>query len=146
MKKALVTIGKKQYSDRQIKSLQAIIKQNYRTHISHEKLIVLWNVIEEDRVKNDSGFQTLIVIENELDVVQEILDSMVKYSTRDWRAITGKEGRDVFLKFTKSLKIRELVYDKIEHFSRLTKTAYSIRLVLSLCFSYPRKGFFMFRS
>ena len=99
MNKILVTVGKKQFSKRQIRSLEQIIRQNYRQYVHPTKLLVLWNMVPQGNMYNDFKEQqpSILVIECEKGFAQNKREQMFQSCMHDWVAITGQDINDVVI-------------------------------------------------
>lgn len=111
MRKALITIQDNQFSETQIQQLDAILKDNYREHVSQEKLLSIWcHVPEGQAYTNYQGSQSsIITIECENNFSQPQREQMLKSCASQWQAITGQNSDQIMLALVEENLFRDLL-------------------------------------
>ena len=148
MKKILITVGEGQFSERQIKSLQSLIVQNYRTYIAIEPVLVLWNQVPNENVYHDykEGQTSILVIECEENFEQTQRVKMFQACTGDWLRITGQRIDQLIISIPDTRVFNALLQRNSKYLTAAGKLEYFIRLAMNLLSSRISKGYHTFHS
>ncbi len=147
MQKVIVTIGAKQFSDRQLKSLQTVIYQNYQTHLSASRPKVIWYKIRLSRLKatGRNNYQTVVAIECDSEIKNFQKTQMIKDCIKDWKTITGQKDEDLVFKFESSLSLKQLVANKSGRKKGLLTLLQLLIISIEMPLSYFTKGYWSLR-
>ena len=148
MKKILITAGENQFSKKQIKSLESLIIQNYKTYISHEKVCVIWSRVQMDDVSRNykKGQPSILVIECHEQLGQDQRVDMFKICTHDWLRITGQSIDQLVISVLETPVFSTLLQRNSKCLSVIGKSKYHLKLVLGLAWSRVSKGYYSFSS
>lgn len=148
MKRIVVTVGKNQFSKRQIKSLEFLILQNYRNCISSEQIRVVWNQVPFKNIyhDNENGQPTILLIECKPDLEQECRLEMFQSCTSDWLSITGQRVDQLIISILDSTTFNALLERNSQQLTKWGKIAYYLRLRLQILSSPLLKGYSTFYS
>lgn len=148
MKKVLITIGGGQFSKRQIKSLQSLIVQNYRTHIAIEPVLVLWNQVPVENIYHDyqKGQSSIIAIESEENLDQARRVEMFQTCTKDWLNITGQRLDQLVIAVLDTPVFNSLLGRNYKYLTQPGMLKYFGRLFISMLSSRVSKGYYAFYS
>ena len=148
MNRALVTIGKNQFSKQQIRSLEQVIKQNYTRYISSEKLMVLWNLVPQGNMYNDYQEQqpSILAIECDEGLGQERRVNMFQACMQDWVAITEQDINDMIISVLERPTFQALLDRSSHHLTTFGKWRYRSHLLSSLLLSRIFNKYYSFSS
>ena len=144
MKKILITTGEDQFSRRQIKSLQYLIEQNYRTYISNEKTRIIWSEVVIDNLFHNYKKEqnTILIMECKKGVGQEQRAQMCQACSRDWLRITGQGIDQLVIGILETLVFSALLQRNSQCLSVMGKMRYHIKIAINLLWSRISKGYF----
>ncbi|OJJ23905.1 hypothetical protein BKI52_06025 [marine bacterium AO1-C] len=148
MNRALIAIGKGQFSKQQIRSLEQVIKQNYKRYVSTEKLMVLWNLVPQGNMYNDYQEQqpSIIAIECEEGFVQAKRVNLFQTCMQDWVAITQQDINNVVISVLEKPTFNALLNRNNQHLTTLGKWQYRMHLLSSLLISKVLNKYYSFSS
>ena len=148
MQVILITIGKNQFTDSQIRSLEHIVQQHYRTHISNAGTRVLWNQVpKEDSYRNYQQKQpSIISMGCEVGFDQEKRVRMFQNCLEDWLAITGQYPDDLIIAILEQPIFEALLRRVGQQLTGLGKLKFYIHMLCNLVFNKTRKEYFAFDS
>ncbi|MDN5201277.1 hypothetical protein QQ008_07890 [Fulvivirgaceae bacterium BMA10] len=148
MKKILITISEGQFSKRQILSLESLIRQNYKTHISADPLLVIWNQVPAGNIFHDykNGQPSILVIESNENIEQHQRVEMFEACTRDWLQITGQRIDQLIISVLDTPVFNKLLQRNSKHLTIPGKVKYFLRLGTDLLSSRTFKGYYTFNS
>ena len=148
MKKILITVGEGQFSERQVKSLQSLIIQNYWTHIAIEPVLVLWNQVPVENVYHDykEGQPSILIIECEKNLEQTQRVEMFQACTEDWLRITGQRMNQLIISILDVRVFNALLQRNSKYLTAAGKLGYFFRLAMNLLSSRILKGYYSFHS
>ena len=148
MKNALITVGKNQFSKRQIRSLEYVIRHNYKQYINSEKIRILWNKVPQGNMYNDYQEQqpSILMIECEEGLVQKKREHLFQVCMQDWVAITGQDINDVVISVLESQTFNALLNRNSNNLTTFGKWRYRIHLLSSLLISRIFNKYYSFSS
>ena len=148
MNRALIAIGQDQFSRQQIRSLEQVIKQNYKRYVSSEKLMVLWNLVPQGNMYNDYQEQqpSIIALECDEGFAQEKRVNMFQACMQDWVAITQQDINDVVISVLESPTFNALLNRSSHHLTTFGKWRYRVHLLSSLLISRALNKYYSFSS
>lgn len=148
MKKILATISEGQLSSRQIKSLESYLHHNYRSHVGHEKVMIIWNQVPPKNIYHDyrNGQPSILLIECDKGLDQHQRVKMFEACTQDWLAITGQTINQLIISVLETPEFNALLNRNSKYLTLIGKAKYFSRLIPSLLTSKRSKGYYTFRS
>ncbi|UOY06142.1 hypothetical protein L0P88_19725 [Muricauda sp. SCSIO 64092] len=148
MQLILITIGKNQFTDSQIRSLEHIVQQHYRTHISNVSTRILWNQVPKgDSYKDYQQKQpSIISVGCEVGFDQEKRVRMFENCSEDWLAITGQDQEDLVIAILEQPIFEAFLKWNSQQLTGLGKLKFYIHILSSLVFNKTRKEYFAFDS
>ncbi|NAS29493.1 hypothetical protein GTQ40_00775 [Flavobacteriaceae bacterium R38] len=148
MNKALITIIKGQFSDAQIRSLEQIVLQNYRIHISKGDLKIVWNLIPKGNTYRNSEIiqPSIISIGCEVGFPQESRLNMFESLSKDWLCITGQHNDDLIIAIIEAPAFEAFISKKSEHLTHYGKVKFYLNVMLGQVFNKARNGYYAFNS
>ena len=148
MKKILITVGERQFSERQIKSLQSLIVQNYKTFIAIESVLVLWNQVPLDNIHHNykKSQPSILAVECEEGLEQTYRLGMFESCTRDWLRITGQRIDQLIITVLDTPVFIALLRQHNKHLTTAGKLGFFLRLLTHLQLSKISKGYYAFYS
>ena len=143
-----ITIGKDQFTDSQIRSLEHIILHNYRTHISLENARVLWNHVPKGHSYTDYTPKqpSIISLGCEVGFAQEKRVRMFKNCSEDWLAITGQDPEDLVIAVLEQPIFQAFLKWNAQQLTGLGKAKFYTHVFSNLILNKTRKGYFAFDS
>lgn len=148
MKKILITVSKGQFSKRQTKSLESLIRQNYKTHISADSLLIIWNQVPAENIFHDYKNEqpSILAIESNENVEQHQRVVMFEACARDWLQITGQRIDQLIISVLDTPAFNTLLQRNSKHLTIPGKVKYFLRLGADLLSSRTLKGYYTFNS
>ncbi len=148
MQVILITIGKNQFTDSQIRSLEHIVQQHYRTHISNASTRVLWNQVPKgDFYKDYQQKQpSIISVGCEVGFDHEKRVRMFENCSEDWLAITGQHPDVLVIAILEQPIFEAFLKWNSHQLTGLGKLKFYIHILSNLAFNKTRKEYFAFDS
>ena len=111
MRKALITIQANQFSETQIQQLDAVIKDNYRTLVSQEKLLTVWCHVPAGQAYTNyqSSQSSIITVECQNQFPQPQREKMLKTCASQWQGITGQNSDQIMLALVEEDLFKDLL-------------------------------------
>ena len=148
MQVILITIGKNQFTDSQIRSLEHIVHQHYRTHISNAGTRVLWNQVPKaDSYRNYQQKQpSIISMGCKVGFDQEKRVRMFQNCSEDWLAISSQDPDDLVIAILEQPIFEAFLKRNSQQLTGLGKVKFYIHMLSNLVFNKARKEYFAFDS
>ncbi len=148
MEKALITVGKDQFTRQQIRSLEHIVIQNYKSYVSRKDLTVIWNLVPEGNAyKNNKRKQpSIITIGCDVDFPQERRVKMFEACSKDWLFITKQHSDDLVIAILERPTFEAFLKRSSEQLTTFGKLKFYSNLLLDLALTKTRNGYFAFDS
>lgn len=148
MQAILITIGKDQFTDSQIRSLEHVVLHNYRTHISTDKARVLWSQVPNgDSYKDYEQKQpSILSLGCEVGFAQEKRVRMFENCSEDWLAITQQDPDDLVIAILERPIFEAFLKRNNQQLTGLGKAKFYAHVLADLALNKTRKGYFAFDS
>lgn len=90
MKKMLITVGEDQFTHKQIRQLETIVKKHTEAIIGSQNPLAIWNMVPQGNGYNDyeARQSSLVMIECEDNLPQEKRVTLFETITKEWLAVT----------------------------------------------------------
>ena len=139
MRKALIIVQEEQLSGQQIQRLDAFVKRRYRKHVSHDKLLTIWNRIPAGQAftRYEDSRASLVTMECENGFEQSRRVALMQALDKDWRSVTGQRPDAVMLAVVdealfadvfKSSQMRLSLLGRVELTFRMLRSMFHARL------------------
>ena len=99
MRKTLILIQANQFSDAQVALLEKLIRNQYRNHVSRERLLVIWNRIPASQAFTNyqDSRSSLVTMECPTGFPQKQRVALLKAIEKDWLKISGQHPDELML-------------------------------------------------
>lgn len=145
--KTLATVQEGQFSNDQIKALEATLRRNYAEHVSAARITVIWCVIPGGQAfTNYRPSQTsLISMECDAGFPQDGRVKLLHACEHDWTAITGQSPDQVMLSLIEADVFNDVLDGNRLRLSKAGNLKLQWHMLTSLLRSKLGKGYLSFR-
>lgn len=148
MRTILITIGKGQFSDSQIRSLEHVVLHNYRTYISREKARILWNQVPKGNSFKDYEQRQPSIISMGCPVgfEQQKRIWMFENCSEDWSAITRQDPEDLVIAILERPIFEAFLKRNSQQLTGPGKVRFYAHMLSKIALNKTHKGYFAFDS
>jgi hypothetical protein len=148
MEKVVISIKSGQFSSQQIKSLEQVVIQNYKTFISKNNVLILWNIISE--TNGFSNFKpyipSIINMGCPIGFSQEKRVQLFEQCTKDWTSITGQRSDELLISIIEQPIFNEFLGRNANQLTPYGKLRLRLHLLIELISSKISTGYYAFNS
>ena len=147
MKKILCTVNTNQVHDLHKKALQTALQANYAKHLSAtERLSVIWCELppEQGYTSYEQPCVSLVVIEAQDGLEQNVREAMLSDCAADWATITGIELERLMISVFDESHFSAYMAANQRRLSLLGRVRFSMHLAISLLRSKVQRGLLAF--
>ncbi len=148
MEKVVISIKAEQFSSQQIKSLEQVVIQNYKTFISKNNVLILWNIVSE--ANGFSNFKphipSIINMGCPIGFSQEKRVQMFEQCTKDWTSITGQRSDELLISIIEQPLFKEFLDRNANQLTQYGKLRLRLHLLKELISSKISTGYYSFNS
>ena len=148
MEKVVISVKKEQFSKQQIKSLEQVVIQNYKTFISKNNVLILWNIVSESNGFSNFKPQipSIINMGSPLGFSQEKRVQMFEQCARDWTSITGQRPDELLLSIIEQPIFNEFLGRNAKQLTQYGKWKLRFHMMKELISSKISNGYYSFNS
>lgn len=148
LNKILITVGENHFSNKMMRSLEQIVVQNYKIHISKSKTIVVWNIIAQGNAYNNYQLKppSIITFGCEQHISQNQRINFFKSLSRDWILLTNQQLNDILIGAFDETTFNSLLKRNSSHYSLLGKVKYYTSLITQLLTTTLKTGLYTINS
>lgn len=142
----LATVQEGQFSDDQIKALEATLRCNYAEHVSAVRITVIWCVIPRGQAFTNyqPSQSSLISMECDVGFSQDSRVKLLHDCERDWTTITGQNPDQVMLSLIEADVFNDVLDGNRLRLSKAGNLQLQWHMLTSLLRSKLRKGYLSF--
>ena len=146
MNKILCTVQASQFSDGQIKTLEAILRRHYAEFVSSDRAAVIWCIIPQGQAYTDyqPSQSSLVTMECEIGFPQEKRIALLKRCAGDWLDVTGQHKDHLMLALVEADKFKLLLDSNQQRLSPFGRLQFVLHMFTSLLVSKFSKGYLSF--
>lgn len=146
MSKILATIQSGQFSDTQIRQLEAAVLKQAAQTLGPGRRNIVWCLIPEGQAytRYEASRSSLLTIEAQNGLNQEKRVALLKACEQEWTAITGQHSDQVMLAVLDQDKFSELLAANQQRLSRWGRLRFNLHLLTSLIRSKLSRGYLSF--
>ncbi|GAA5315173.1 MAG: hypothetical protein AseanaTS_03770 [Candidatus Pelagadaptatus aseana] len=147
MRKILCTVNPEQVSDVHKKSLESALRSNYAKHLSEsESLTIVW--CELPTAQGFTSYEqpcvSLVVIEAQDDLDQDVRENMLSECAADWSEITGITLERLMISVFDETVFSEYMAANQRRLSLMGRIQFSRHMLVSLLRSKMTRGLLIF--
>jgi len=146
MAKILVSVQADQFTDDQIKRLEAVLRRNYAEHVTDTKVTVIWCVVPQGQFYTNYKLSrsSLISMECEPGFPQDRREQLLHACGSDWAAITGQDQNEVMLTLLEQELFNTAFSSTRDRLTAAGRIRFLWHTISSLVSSKVRKGYLSF--
>ena len=146
MSKILASVQAGQFSDAEIRQLQARVLAQADAHLGRQGRAMIWCLIPPGQAYTDyqASRSSLLTIEAPNGLPQATRHALLQACERDWTAITGQHPDQLMLAVLDRDKFNELLRANQQRLSLWGRLRFQWHLLLSLLRSRRARGFLAF--
>ncbi|MGB1580435.1 MAG: hypothetical protein ACPHER_02885 [Nevskiales bacterium] len=146
MNKILCTVQAGQFSDAQIKTLEALLRRHYASLVSTGPVSVIWGLIPKGQAYTDyqPSQSSLVTMECAVGFSQEKRVALLQACAQDWLAETGQHSDHLLLSLVEADRFKQLLDSNQDRLSPLGRLQFVLHMLTSLLRSKLSKGYLSF--
>lgn len=144
----LITVGENQFTHKQIKQLEGVVKKHAEVIIGSQNALTLWNMVPQGNGYNDyeARQSSLVMIECEDNLPQEKRVVLFQTITKEWLAITRQSIDHLVIAVLENETFNDFLKRNGRHLTTWGKVKMYAHMISSMLRSKMTHNYYAFTS